>query len=93
MPLVSYPGDSVVSRSSIKNPVTGEDFAGRTFTVPKGESFVEYLDQLQREHGGEEGVLRWASEITGVPAKTIETLALTYAKTKLACLFSGTASK
>ena len=87
-----YPGDSVVSRSSIKNPVTGEDFAGRTFTVPKGESFVEYLDQLQREHGGEEGVLRWASEITGVPAKTIETLALTYAKTKPACLFSGTAS-
>ena len=35
------------------------------------------------------GVLRWAAELSGVDAKTIETLALTYARTKPACLYSG----
>ena len=66
-----YPGDSVISRSPLKDPVTGKPYAGERFTVPKGESFVEYLDQLQAEHGGEAGVLRWASEVSGVPAETI----------------------
>ena len=87
-----YPGDSVISRSPLKDPVTGKPYAGERFTVPKGESFVEYLDQLQAEHGGEAGVLRWASEVSGVPAETIEALAINYAKAKPACLFSGIAS-
>ena len=49
---------------------------------------MEYLDELNREHGGEEGVLRWASLLSGVQAETIEALAVTYAKTKPACLHS-----
>ena len=72
--------------------MTGKPYAGERFTVPKGESFVEYLDQLQAEHGGEAGVLRWASEVSGVPAETIKALAINYAKAKPACLFSGIAS-
>lgn len=84
-----YPNDKVVSRSPGKNPVTGEAWKGQTFVVPKGQSFVEYLEELNREKGGEAGVLRWAAELSGVDAKTIETLALTYAHAKPACLYSG----
>lgn len=84
-----FPHDSVISASPGKNPLTGEAWAGHRFTVPNGQSFVEYLDQLQAEHGGEEGVLRWAAALSGVDAKTIETLALTYARSKPACLYSG----
>ena len=83
-----YPGDSVVSQSPAKDPITGKPWKGTTFTTPKGQSFVEYLDDLQREHGGEAGVLRWAALLSGVPAEVIEALAVTYAKTKPACLHS-----
>lgn len=84
-----FPNDSVVSASPAKNPVTGKAYAGTRFTVPSGQSFVEYLDDLQKQHGGEEGVLRWASLLTGVPAQTIEALALAYAKAGPACIYSG----
>lgn len=83
-----FPGDTVVSHSPAKDPITGKPWKGTTFTTPKGQSFVEYLDELNREHGGEEGVLRWASLLSGVQAETIEALAVTYAKTKPACLHS-----
>lgn len=84
-----YPNDMVVSRSPAKNPVDGKPWKGQRFTVPKGQSFVEYLDEVQAEHGGEAGVLRWASLLSGVPAETIEALALMYAKTKPACIYSS----
>ena len=84
-----FPKDSVVSRSPAKDPVTGKPWKGQRFTVPEGQSFVEYLDELNQEHSGEEGVLRWAALLSGVPASTIETLALTYARTKPACIYSS----
>ncbi len=84
-----FPGDSVTSRSPRKNPVTGEPFAGKTFTVPPECSFVEYLDQLEKEHGGYEGVLRWASMLTGTPAEVIEKFAVKYAEAKPAFIFSS----
>lgn len=87
-----YPNDSVVSQSPINDPMTGKPYKGQRFTVPAGESFVEYLDSLQKQYGGEAGVLRWASELSGVPAKTIENLAIKYATTKPACIYSGAAS-
>ena len=87
-----YPNDSVVSQSPINDPMTGKPYKGQRFTVPQGESFVEYLDALQKEHGGEQGVLDWASKLSGVPAKTIENLAVKYATTKPACIYSGAAS-
>ena len=84
-----YKGDTVVSQSTQKNPVTGAAYAGQTFTTPTGMSFVEYLDDLQAKHGGYSGVLNWASQISGVSAKTIENLGIAYGTTKYSCLFSG----
>lgn len=84
-----YPDDTVISQSPAKHPIAGKPYAGTQFTVPPGQSFVEYLDELQREHGGETGVLRWAAALTGVPAPTIEALALTYARAGAACIYAG----
>ncbi|MEG0820762.1 MAG: molybdopterin-dependent oxidoreductase [Burkholderiaceae bacterium] len=84
-----FPNESVLSASPAKHPVTGKAYAGTRFTVPEGQSFVEYLDDLQKDHGGEEGVLRWAALLTGVPAATIEALALAYAKAGPACIYAG----
>lgn len=83
-----YPGDKVISKSLSKHPVTGEPYLGKTFTVPKGQSFIEYLDALQSQHGGYEGVLHWASSLTGVPESTIENFAIQYATAKPAFIFS-----
>ncbi len=83
-----FPGDTVESRSSARHPVTGEPYRGRTFTVPAGQSFVEYLDDLEREHGGYAGVLAWASNLTGVEATVIETLAVEYATAKPAYIYA-----
>ena len=83
-----YPGDRVISQSLSKHPVSGEPYLGKTFTVPKGESFVEYLDTLQSEHGGYEGVLNWATKLTGVPEAVIENFAIQYATAKPAFIFS-----
>ncbi len=83
-----YPGDSVISQSSSKHPVTGEPYSGMRFTVPKGQSFVEYLDELQDEHGGYEGVLSWASKLTGTPRDVIEEFAIQYATAKPAFICS-----
>ena len=83
-----YPEDKVVSQSHAKHPVTGEPYGGKTFTVPKGQSFVEYLDTLQEEHGGYEGVLRWAAKLTGVSEAVIENFAIQYAIAKPAFIFS-----
>lgn len=77
-----YPEDEVTSRSKKMHPVTGEPYFGMTFKVPKGQSFVEYLDDLEEEHGGYEGVLKWAAKLTGTDEKTIEDLAVQYAVTK-----------
>ncbi|MDF2840334.1 MAG: dimethyl sulfoxide reductase subunit [Clostridia bacterium] len=83
-----YPGDMVISKSPAKHPVTKEPYLGKTFTVPKGQSYVEYLDELQTEHGGYEGVLCWAEKLTGVPKSTIESFAIEYAAAKPAFIFS-----
>ena len=83
-----YPGDSVVSKSLSMHPVTGEPYKGKNFTVPNGQSFVEYLDELQAEHGGYEGVLSWASKLTGTPADIIEQFAIQYATAKPAFICS-----
>jgi anaerobic dimethyl sulfoxide reductase subunit A len=84
-----FPEDRVTSSSKRKNPVTAEPFAGKSFTVPTGCSFVEYLDQLEKEHGGYEGVLRWASMLTGTPAEVIEKFGLKYGLAKPAFIFSS----
>jgi anaerobic dimethyl sulfoxide reductase subunit A len=83
-----YPGDRAVSRSPARDPVTGEAYFGRSFTVPAGQSFVEYLDGLEAEHGGYEGTLAWAERLTGVDKSVIETFAVEYASAKPAFLFS-----
>lgn len=83
-----YPGDSVVSQSPKKHPVTGEPYKGKIFTVPKGQSFVEYLDEIEAEHGGYEGVLNWASKLTGVSKEIIEKFAIQYATAKPAFICS-----
>jgi anaerobic dimethyl sulfoxide reductase subunit A len=83
-----YPDDRVVSRSPATHPVTGEPYFGKTFTVPKGQSFVEYLDELEREHGGYAGVLAWAERLTGTDKAVIEGFAIEYASAKAAFLFS-----
>ncbi|MDF2532164.1 MAG: dimethyl sulfoxide reductase subunit [Clostridia bacterium] len=83
-----YPGDSLISKSPSKHPVTGESYAGKAFTVPKGLSFVEYLDELQEEHGGYDGVLSWASNLTGTPKDVIEEFAIQYATAKPAFICS-----
>jgi len=84
-----YPGDAVVSQSAMKNPLTGQAYAGQTFTTPTGMSFVEYLDSIETEHGGYNGVLQWASNLSGVSTATIENLAVAYASTKPAFLYGG----
>ena len=83
-----YPGESVTSKSPSRHPVTNEPYFGKTFIVPEGQSFVEYLDELEREHGGYEGVLSWAERLTGVGKKTIEDFAVEYATAKPAFIFS-----
>lgn len=83
-----YPGDEVISTSPAKHPVTQEGYCGRTFSVPDGQSFVEYLDQLESENGGYNGVLRWAEGLTGVPHMIIEDFAIEYATAKPAFIFS-----
>jgi len=84
-----YKGDTVVSQSTKKHPITGAAYAGQTFVTPTGMSFVEYLDELQTKHGGYSGVLNWASQVSGVPAKTIENLGIAYGETKPSCLYGG----
>ena len=84
-----YPGDSVVSQSLLKDPVTGVAYAGQTFTVPPGQSFVEYLDELEAKHGGYNGVLQWASKITNAPVAAIESLAIKYATSKPAYIYAS----
>ena len=84
-----FPGDTRVSASTLKNPITGVAYAGQTFTTPTGMSFVEYLTGLMTTYGGVSGVLNWASQITGVPAATIQNLAVAYASTTPACLYAG----
>jgi len=84
-----YPGDTVVSQSVLKNPVTGAAYAGQTFKVPAGQSFVEYLDELEAKNGGYNGVLQWASKLTGAPAAAIENLAIKYATSKPAYIYSS----
>ncbi|MBN2654334.1 MAG: molybdopterin-dependent oxidoreductase [Nitrospirae bacterium] len=84
-----YPGDEVVSDSPMKDPVTGAPFKGQKFNVPEGQSFVEYLDSLEKEHGGYDGVLKWASKLTGAPAKVIESFAVQYATVKPAAVWGG----
>lgn len=84
-----YPGDSVQSQSAQKAPVTGTAFKDQIFTVPKGQSFVEFLEELEKKHGNYHAVLAWAEKLTGVPARTIEALAVKYATTKPACIYAG----
>ncbi len=84
-----FPNDSVVSNSPAKNPLDGTPWKGHKFSVPAGQSFVEYLDELNQKCGGEEGVLKWAEMLSGVPSQTIKNLALAYGKTRPACIYSA----
>lgn len=83
-----FPEQEVVSRSCGKDPVTGQPHCGKTFRVPAGESFMEYLQSLELDHGGYQGVLRWCESVTGVPASVAEQFALGYGRAKPAFLFS-----
>jgi anaerobic dimethyl sulfoxide reductase subunit A len=83
-----FPGDRVISKSLKKHPVTNEPYYGKSFQVPEGQSFVEYLDELEKEHGGYEGVLDWAERLTGVHKSIIESFAIEYATAKPAFIFS-----
>ena len=74
-----YPGDSVVSESGYIDELLGEPPLGKTFTTPAGCSFVEYLDELERDHGGYRGVLKWAEGLCGAPADVIERFAVAVA--------------
>ena len=82
-----YPGDTCVSQSTMSNPITGVKYAGQTFTTPTGMSFVEYLNSLMTTYGGYQGVLNWASQISGVSPSIIENLAIAYATAKPALIF------
>jgi len=82
-----FPGDTVVSSSTNKDPITGVANAGKTFVTPTGMSFVEYLDDLQAKNGGYNGVLAWASQISGVSATVIENLGIAYGSTKPSFIF------
>lgn len=84
-----YPNDTVVSQSTQKHPVTGASYNGKTFTVPAGQSFVEYLEDLETEHGSYDGVLEWAEKLTSVKADVIEKLAIKYATAKPAFIHSA----
>jgi len=84
-----FPGDTVVSQSTYKDPITGVATLGQTFTTPTGMSFVEYLDSLQAQNGGYNGVLAWASQISGVSATIIENLGIAYGTTKPATIYGG----
>ncbi len=77
-----YPGDRVVSQSTHVDELLGESPFGKTFTTPRGYSFVEYLNELSREHGGYEGVLKWAESLCGAPAEVIERFAIAVATRK-----------
>jgi anaerobic dimethyl sulfoxide reductase subunit A len=89
---------------------TGDKYAGATFQVPPGESFQEYLEDLELGHnwstrrreepfehldsgkadkGVYRGVLGYAARLTGVPAETIEALAVKYASVNAALLEAG----
>jgi anaerobic dimethyl sulfoxide reductase subunit A len=83
-----FSGDQVTSNSTGRDPVSGEPYRGRTYAVPTGCSFVEYLDGLELEHGGYGGVLDWAASVTGMPRTTIESLACAYARSRPAFIFS-----
>lgn len=64
----------------------GFDEAHMPAGVPAGESYHSYL------FGKKDGVEKtpaWAEKITGVPAETIERLAVEYATAKPACLLPG----
>ena len=84
-----FPNDTVISNSSLENPVTKEPYKGQTFKVPAGESFVEYLESLEKEHKDYKGVLNWAASLSGTTAEIIENLALEYGKASAASFFCG----
>lgn len=84
-----YPNDTVTSKSTIQNPVTKKAYKGEIFTVPKGESFVEYLESLEKKYKNYKGVLNWAANLTGVSPDIIENLALEYAKSEASSFFCG----
>jgi len=83
-----FPEDTVISKSLKKHPITGESYAGKTFTVPQGQSFIEYLDKLEEENRGYAGVLSWAEKLTGIPSQVIEDFAVEYSTTKPSFIFS-----
>ncbi len=87
-----YPNDTVVSQSTAKNPLNKTPYAGQVFTTPEGQSFVEYLDELEATHGGYNGVLEWAQAITGAERSDIERLAIAYATKKPAYIFQAVAT-
>lgn len=71
-----YPGHTVCSKSDYRDSISGNAAKGQTFTTPGGCSFLEYLDELEAEHGGYDGVLAWCADLCGTPAEVIEHFAL-----------------
>jgi len=86
-----YPGDTVVSQSTFTNPLTKKSYSGTTFTVPPGMSYVEYLNGLETKYGSYAGVLKWASDLSGVPTDIIENLGIAFGTTKPAMMWAGNA--
>ena len=69
-----------------QHPLANPALAGQDLHVPKGMSFVEYLTDLEeekrneyKETDGQIAVLKWAEELTGIPADTIYNLANAFA--------------
>lgn len=87
-----YPGDTITSQSTGKDPLSKTPYVGQVFTTPTGQSFVEYLDELEAAHGGYQGVLDWAESITGAKGCDIERLAVAYATKKPAYIFQSLAN-
>jgi anaerobic dimethyl sulfoxide reductase subunit A len=92
-----FPNDKVMN----PNFKEGDISNNKEFVTPKGWSFIEYLDQVERElsksssfvgkSNGLNAVLDWASGLSGVPKKYIISLAEAYGKTKPAKLDAGNA--
>lgn len=83
-----YKNDEVNSKSPAYHPVTNEPYKGKHYKVPDGESFVEYLEDLEKEHGSYQKVLSWASKVTGIRSEIIENFAIEYATSSPSFIFS-----
>ena len=82
-----YPGDTVVSQSHHEKPHNRGGLCRADLYDPDGYVLCGVShrpdDNVWRRHRG----LNWASQISGVPAATIQNLAIAYATTKPSCIY------